>query len=51
MQRFTDLNVWYRSHVPALEVCPLSMSPPREERFGLTFDLRLPPEDCGWEKI
>ena len=43
MQRFTDLNGWRRSHVFVLEVYRLSMRLPREERFGLTFDLRSPP--------
>jgi four helix bundle protein len=40
MQRFTELRVWQRSHALALEVYRLTQGFPREERFGLTSQLR-----------
>jgi four helix bundle protein len=40
MQRFTDLKVWQRSHARVLEIYRLSSNFPREERFGLTSQLR-----------
>ena len=40
MQRFTDLKVWQRSHSLALAVYRLTRAFPRNERFGLTSQLR-----------
>lgn len=42
MQRFTDLRVWQRSHALVLEIYRLSSNFPREERYGLTSQLRGP---------
>jgi four helix bundle protein len=40
MQRFTDLVVWQRRYALALEIYRLTKSFAREERFGLTAQLR-----------
>lgn len=40
MQRFTELQVWQRSHALVLEVYRLSASFPGEERYGRTSQLR-----------
>ena len=40
MQRFTELRVWHRSHVLALDIYKISASFPQEERYGLTQQLR-----------
>ena len=40
MQRFTDLKVWQRSHALVLEVYRLTSDFPREERYGMTSQLR-----------
>ena len=40
MQRFTDLKVWQRSHALVLDMYRLTSSFPRDERFGLTSQLR-----------
>lgn len=40
MQRFTDLIVWKRSHILALETYRHSKRFPPEERFGLVSQLR-----------
>jgi four helix bundle protein len=40
MQRFQDLKVWQRSHQLTLEVYRLSRGFPREERYGLTSQIR-----------
>jgi four helix bundle protein len=40
MQRFTDLDVWKRSHALALVIYKLTISLPNDERFGLTSQLR-----------
>jgi 23S rRNA-intervening sequence protein len=40
MQRFTELDVWKRSHALALVIYKLTISLPTDERFGLTSQLR-----------
>lgn len=40
MQRFTQLNVWQRSHKFALNVYRITTEFPADERFGLTAQLR-----------
>src|SRR5262245_10998751 len=40
MQRFQALKVWQRSHQLTLEIYRLSRDFPREERYGLTSQLR-----------
>jgi four helix bundle protein len=40
MQHFTRLEVWKRSHALVLAVYPLTDSFPKEERYGLTAQLR-----------
>jgi four helix bundle protein len=40
MQRFTDLQVWQRSHELVLEVYRLSHLFPDDERYGMTSQLR-----------
>ena len=40
MQRFQDLKVWQRSHQLTLDVYRLSRGFPREERYGLTSQIR-----------
>jgi len=40
MQDFTKLTVWKRAHEVALEVYSATKSFPREERWGLTAQLR-----------
>jgi len=40
MQRFTDLRVWQRSHELVLEIYRASGQFPRDERYGLTAQLR-----------
>jgi four helix bundle protein len=40
MQRFTELKVWQRSHMLALEVYRVTPSFPSTERFGLISQLR-----------
>jgi len=40
MQRFTDLDVWKRSHALALAIYKLSTALPSDERFGLISQLR-----------
>jgi hypothetical protein len=40
MQRFTDLKVWHRAHVLALTVYRVTSHFPKEERYGLTTQLR-----------
>jgi four helix bundle protein len=40
MQRFTDLRVWQRSHALALEIYRVTGAFPRDERFGLTSQIR-----------
>jgi four helix bundle protein len=40
MQRFTDLKVWQRSHELTLAIYRASASFPRDERYGLTSQLR-----------
>ena len=40
MQRSTDLKVWRRSHSLALAVYRRTKAFPRDERFGLTSQLR-----------
>ena len=40
MQRYTDLKVWQRSHEMTLAVYRVSLQFPRDERFGLTSQLR-----------
>ena len=40
MQRFTDLNVWKRSHALVLKIYRLTAGFPADERFGLVAQLR-----------
>ena len=40
MQRFSELKVWRRSHTLVLELYRRTESFPREERYGLTAQLR-----------
>jgi four helix bundle protein len=40
VQRFTDLQIWQRSHQLALDVYRLTASFPRSERFGLGSQTR-----------
>jgi four helix bundle protein len=40
MQRFTELQVWQRSHALALDVYRVTAVFPTEERFGLTSQMR-----------
>ncbi len=40
MQRFTEIKVWQRSHKFALALYGLTGHFPKEERFGLTAQLR-----------
>lgn len=40
MQHFTKLDVWKRSHALALAVYRLTLTFPKEERYGLTAQLR-----------
>ena len=40
MQRFTELEVWRRSHSLVLEIYRLTQSFPSEEKFGLTSQIR-----------
>ncbi len=40
MQRFTELNVWQRSHALVLNIYRITARFPGEERFGLTAQLR-----------
>ena len=40
MQNFRDLNVWQKAHRLTLEVYRITLSFPRDERFGLTSQLR-----------
>jgi four helix bundle protein len=40
MQKFTELKVWQRSHELTLAVYRASDAFPRDERFGLTSQLR-----------
>jgi four helix bundle protein len=40
MQRFTDLDVWKRSHALTLTVYGLTRQFPKEERYGLASQLR-----------
>jgi four helix bundle protein len=40
VQRFTELKVWERSHLLALELYRQSASFPAEERYGLASQLR-----------
>ena len=40
MQNFRDLNVWQKSHRLTLEVYRITADFPRDERFGLTSQLR-----------
>jgi four helix bundle protein len=40
MQRFTELNVWQRSHKLTLEIYRVTASFPSAERFGLVSQLR-----------
>jgi four helix bundle protein len=40
MQRFTDLKDWQRGHALVLDIYRLSSKSPREERYGLTSQLR-----------
>ena len=40
MQRFTELTVWQRSHELALEIYRLTERFPKDERFGVTSQLR-----------
>src|SRR2546421_4127652 len=40
MQRFTDLHVWQRSHALALVIYGLTKCFPRDERFGMTLQVR-----------
>jgi four helix bundle protein len=40
MQRFTNLKVWQRSHALALTVYRFTNTFPREERFGMTLQVR-----------
>jgi len=40
MQRFSDLNVWQRSHALALALYRHTKSFPDDERYGITSQLR-----------
>jgi len=40
MQRFTEIKVWQRSHALVLQLYRLTATPPAEERFGLTSQIR-----------
>ncbi|MFZ0959277.1 MAG: four helix bundle protein [Terriglobia bacterium] len=40
MQRFTDLNVWQRSHSLAPRVYRLTKALPSDEKYGLVSQLR-----------
>lgn len=40
MQRFTDLHVWHRGFQLTLDIYRLTATFPREERFGLTAQMR-----------
>jgi four helix bundle protein len=40
MQRFTELQVWRKSHALALKMYRLSTAFPTDERFGLVSQLR-----------
>ena len=40
MQRFTQLQVWQRSHGLVLEIYRITQSFPNDERFGVTSQLR-----------
>ncbi len=40
MQRFTELKVWQMSHALVLQLYQLTGRFPREERYGLTSQLR-----------
>jgi len=40
MQDFRDLKVWQKAHALTLAVCRESAQFPREERYGLTSQLR-----------
>ena len=40
MQRFTEIKAWQRSHALVLDVYRLSAEFPREERYGITSQLR-----------
>jgi len=40
MQRFTDLKVWQRSHLLALQVYRLTKALPADEMYGLVSQLR-----------
>jgi len=40
MQNFRNLKVWERAHVLALDIYKTSESFPREERYGLTSQMR-----------
>ena len=40
MQRFTDIRVWQRSHELVLRIYGLTVRFPRDERYGLTSQIR-----------
>ena len=40
MQRFTEIQVWQRSHALSLDVYRISTEFPKHEQFGLTSQLR-----------
>lgn len=40
MQRFTELQVWQRSHALALDVYRITATFPRAERFGIISQVR-----------
>lgn len=40
MQRFTELKVWKRSHALALDIYRMTGPFPRDERFGITSQIR-----------
>ena len=40
MQRFTDIKVWQRSHALALEIYRHTQAFPKDERYGVTSQLR-----------
>ncbi len=40
MQRFTELQVWRRSHAAVLEIYRATQAVPASERYGITAQLR-----------
>ena len=40
MQRFTELKVWQRSHALAVDIYRITRPFPRDERFGITSQIR-----------